>query len=844
MPPHRATIVRTHNPIRVELPVNLTEENQLFFHKKALILLFLSAALATPQTPILHVLSFEVNEGGDIPLPWLVSVTNAAIVVSCTARTADLAVDSKPGPAWLSVTPASGLTPLFLNVSVDPAGLGPGKYTGAVMHTCTLGSQSATSKDEVDLVIDAVAPDLTVLPSPLSFKGLSAGPPGVQPLLVVNRGGGGALDFTAAVTTDSSWLKIASGSSQTDSVLLTTVDFPSLPPGVFRGNIAVSSSTGDPSSVDVNVLALPSGPALGVSHAGLVFRLSAGAGTTDSDVVKILNQGDSAMPWTADILIGSKFLSVTPATGTTLPGGATPLTIAPTTSATPNTSDLAAGDYYGLVRLSAAGAANSPQYVLAVLHVLGTQSPTLRPGGLVIETTGAAATGKLNVIGSSADKYNFAVTTSSPDALNWLSATPASGAVTTSTPSAITVTANPAAAGLKPGFYVGEVDIAITPSVLPAGFPPGGVLPPTTSAVAVLLVVLPTGAKLASERSATTGCTPSKLGIAQTAQPGGFSTNAAWPTPLAFLVLDDCANPVTTAQVAVTFSNGDPPLLGTLSDPSIGQYTATWVPRNAMPTAVTAKASAGALTPAQVRSSGSVGNSLAPLVNRNGTVHLLYPQPGAPLAPGTLIQINGTKLATTDAAPTDVPLPTTVNGTSVLIGAYSAPLIALSDGTLAAQLPVELAPNNQYPVVVSVNNAISVPDTITVAATTPGIQATADGYAAQHPDGSAVTPAAPAAPGELVSIFLSGLGATDPVVASGVQAPATEPLARITSAATVTLNGNPMSVGYAGLAPRQVGLYRIDLTVPLDAAPGDLKLSVSQNGLSSNTVLLTVGPGK
>jgi uncharacterized protein (TIGR03437 family) len=156
-----------------------------------------------------------------------------------------------------------------------------------------------------------------------------------------------------------------------------------------------------------------------------------------------------------------------------------------------------------------------------------------------------------------------------------------------------------------------------------------------------------------------------------------------------------------------------------------------------------------------------------------------------------------------------------------------------------------LAADSQCPVVVIVNGAISTPDIITVAANTPGIQATSDGYAAaQHPDGSAVSSAAPAAPGEVVSIFLSGLGGTDPGVASGVQAPAVEPLARITTPAAVTLNGNPVDMGFAGLVAGQVGLYRIDLTVPPDASAGDLKLAVSQNGLSSNTVLLTVGPGQ
>jgi uncharacterized protein (TIGR03437 family) len=48
-------------------------------------------------------------------------------------------------------------------------------------------------------------------------------------------------------------------------------------------------------------------------------------------------------------------------------------------------------------------------------------------------------------------------------------------------------------------------------------------------------------------------------------------------------------------------------------------------------------------------------------------------------------------------------------------------------------------------------------------------------------------------------------------------------------------------VGFAGLLAEQVGLYRIDLTVPPDAVAGDLKLAVTQNGLSSNMALLTVG---
>jgi uncharacterized protein (TIGR03437 family) len=624
------------------------------------------------------------------------------------------------------------------------------------------------------------------------------------------------------------------------------VDFPSLSPGVYQGNLSVAPATGDATKVDVNVLALRGGPALGVSQTGLLFQFSAKAGTTDSDVISVLNQGNTGMAWTADILAGSSFLAVTPTSGAALAGGSTKITIAPQTAAKPNASDLTPGDYYGLIRISSPGAANSPQYVLAVLNASGgTPAPIVRPGGLLLVTTGTSAAAKLRIIGGGSDPYAYTVTTGSPDGLKWLSATPASGTIIASSPVDITVTANPALAGLKPGLYTGEVNIALVPTVLPPGFPPNALLVASNRTVAVLLAVLPAGAKLSSAHDATAGCTPSKLGMAQTGQAGNFSTPAAWPVPLAFTVVDDCANPVTNAQVVATFSNGDPPLVATLSDPTAGQYTATWTPGTAASTTITARASSGALAPAQVRFGGNVSKNPVPFVNRNGTVHILNPKAGAPLAPGTLIQINGSGLATADATPPDTPLATTVNGTSVLIGAYPAPLISLSDGTLAAQLPVELAPNSQYPVVVSVNNRISAPDIITVAANTPGIQATSDGHAAAlHPDGSPVTASAPAAPGEVIGIFLTGLGATDPPVPSGVQAPSVEPLARITTPATVTLGGNPVEVGFAGLAPGQVGMNRIDVTVPQGAGPGELPLSVSQNGLISNTVMLTVGPSQ
>jgi hypothetical protein len=242
----------------------------------------------------------------------------------------------------------------------------------------------------------AVPPNLIVAPTFLSFQGTAGSADPVElPLLVVNRGGGGPLNFTTTVTSDSPWLTLR-GAGKTDSVLNAAVDFPRLSPGVYAGGLDLTSGPGAPKHVDVNVLARPSGPALSVSQTGLLFNLGAAAGTSDSDVVSIGNQGDGSMPWTADVLIGSEFLSASPASGATPAGGSSKLTIAPQTAAKPNASDLIAGNYYGLVRVSSPGAANSPQYILTVLRVAGGgQTPTVRPGGLILQTAGLVATGRL-----------------------------------------------------------------------------------------------------------------------------------------------------------------------------------------------------------------------------------------------------------------------------------------------------------------------------------------------------------------------------------------------------------------------------------------------------------------
>ena len=56
-------------------------------------------------------------------------------------------------------------------------------------------------------------------------------------------------------------------------------------------------------------------------------------------------------------------------------------------------------------------------------------------------------------------------------------------------------------------------------------------------------------------------CTPTQLVPTQTGLVDNFAQPAAWPTPLAILLVDNCGHPITNGQVVATFNNGDPPLV-------------------------------------------------------------------------------------------------------------------------------------------------------------------------------------------------------------------------------------------------------------------------------------------
>jgi uncharacterized protein (TIGR03437 family) len=95
--------------------------------------------------------------------------------------------------------------------------------------------------------------------------------------------------------------------------------------------------------------------------------------------------------------------------------------------------------------------------------------------------------------------------------------------------------------------------------------------------------------------------------------------------------------------------------------------------------------------------------------------------------------------------------------------------------------------------------------------------------------------------GGVVSIFCTGLGATEAAVASGQPGPSAEPLARVKTPVTVTIGGRPATVSFAGLAPGMVALYQVNAAVPAGVMPGNaVPVVITQGGFTSNTATIAV----
>jgi uncharacterized protein (TIGR03437 family) len=138
------------------------------------------------------------------------------------------------------------------------------------------------------------------------------------------------------------------------------------------------------------------------------------------------------------------------------------------------------------------------------------------------------------------------------------------------------------------------------------------------------------------------------------------------------------------------------------------------------------------------------------------------------------------------------------------------------------------------------NGTVSAPVQVPLLAAHPGIFAV-DGTAGAilHGDFSLVTEANPAHRGEVIAIYVTGLGPVTFPPATG--APGLDnPLSLTTFPISLTIGGIAATPSFAGLAPTFVGLYQINVEIPPNVPTGTQNIVLVVNGLASKPVSISI----
>lgn len=795
-------------------------------------------------TPVLSVtpsaLSFTAIEGGMSQVGQMVQVVTENLV--STLWMASVRVDS--GLGWLGLRPNAGITPGVLQVVVNPVGLPPGDYTGSVT---IIGMRAAKSPQvlSVSLTVKTAGPPrLAIEPETLTLRAtLGDTQPAVHTIQVQNAGGG-LLGWHASARTSNGgdWLTVSPAAGIGAGTLTVSATESTPAAGVYQGEVVLGNPAANEART-IPVVYVVSQPtaSLALSQTGVLLSATEGATFTPVETVQVMNTGKAAMTWRVDTssLSSANWLQVSPASGTTAAGAAGTLQL----SASP--AGLRAGVYDAMVAVTAPGAVNSPQVVLARLIVQGAganpQAGVVPAAlSLVARSGGAAVQQPLAISTSGGTLLSYVAAANSVNGSGWLSVAPPGGTLLGSAEqAAIDVRADPGR--LAAGSYRGIVSVSFNTG--------------KTVDAPVLLVVLPSGggstggSAPASARAAPLAdgaCVPQAQYPLQLTLVNNFGLPGGWATPLMVRVIDNCGGLVGNSTVVASFSNGDSPLvLRTLGN---GSYAGMWNPGTSGKVTVTITASGSGLQTGRGEAiTGSIATGAAalatPLIFRDGAVNAASFARFAPLSAGQIFSVFGANLASQPVRAQTTPLPLSLGGVAAKLAGQDLPLYYADAGQINAQIPFELSPGVTVPLVVIAGGKASPPELITIARSQPGIFTVGSGGNAgvvTDAGGNLINPSNPAHPGDVVIVYSTGLGPINPPVATGRAAPA-DPPARLIDPLDAYVGGLPAQVEFAGLAPGFVGLCQVNIRIPANSLLGDaVDLRLEQNGISSNKVALAI----
>jgi hypothetical protein len=299
--------------------------------------------VTSATTPILTVsplsLSFTYQTGGSTPAAQPVTLSSSSALNYTAVSSA----------AWLNATPASGATPASLSVSVNPAGLAVGNYSGTLTVTAS-GASNSPQKIAVSLAVTSASsgnPSLNVAPGTLTFTYASGSTTsGTQNLSITSTGA--ALQITAAAS-GGSWLSVTPTSGSTPATVKVSANPTGLAAGTYNGTITITSTgaANTPQTIPVKLVvssSTVSGRLRIWPPRGVYFDYQSGQSDPAPKNVRVMSTG-APLSFTAAVH-GGNWLSVSPSGGTT--PGTLGISVDPT--------GLASGTYTATVKIAAQGA--------------------------------------------------------------------------------------------------------------------------------------------------------------------------------------------------------------------------------------------------------------------------------------------------------------------------------------------------------------------------------------------------------------------------------------------------------------------------------------------------------
>jgi uncharacterized protein (TIGR03437 family) len=233
-----------------------------------------------------------------------------------------------------------------------------------------------------------------------------------------------------------------------------------------------------------------------------------------------------------------------------------------------------------------------------------------------------------------------------------------------------------------------------------------------------------------------------------------------------------------------------------------------------------------------------------PYLNPTGIVNAASSAPfTAGISPGELLTIYGTNLADATVIAPGIPFPTTLGNVQVTINGTAAPIYYVASNQISVIVPYELNTSIAQIQVTTDGNPSNIVTEFT-SLTSAGVFTVPPGGlgngAVLHQDGALVTKASPAAIGETVSVYLTGLGAVSPTIVDGAAGPS-DTLSKATNTITADISGSTATVTYAGLAPQLAGLYQVNVTIPAGVTSGDNYLDIGGPDSYAQEALISIG---